>query len=124
MNSNITVLYVDDEPMNLRVFELNFKGKYNIITATSGEGGLQKLNVNKDISVVISDMKMPGMNGLEFVEEARKNYPDIAYFILTGFDISPEIYRALENNLIHKYFNKPFSSKEISSAIEEAIIRS
>jgi len=87
--------------MNLTVFEINFKRIYKVLTASSGEEGLQKLSTDKDIIVVISDMKMPGMNGLEFIKKAKEDHPDIAYFILTGFDISKEISRALENKLIY-----------------------
>ena len=121
MKENVTLLYVDDEPINLTVFELNFNKKFNVITAVSGEDGLLKLEGNKDIIVVISDMKMPGMNGVEFIKKAKADFLNIAYFILTGFDITDEISEALENNLIQKYFRKPFNVKEISDAIEEAI---
>ena len=121
MKDNITLLYVDDEPINLTVFELNFKNTYSVITATSGEEGLLKLEGNKNIIVVISDMKMPGMNGIEFIKKAKESFLNIAYFILTGFDITDEISDALENNLIQKYFRKPFDVKEISEAIENAI---
>lgn len=121
MKNNITLLYVDDEPINLIVFELNFKDKYNVVTSESGEEGLLKLDSNTDIIVVISDMKMPGMNGIEFIKKAKDSHLDINYFILTGFDITDEISEALENNLIQKYFRKPFDVNEISDAIEQAI---
>ncbi len=70
---NITILYVDDEQTNLVLFEYSFKDLYNVITANSGEEGLLKLKDYKDdIIVVISDMRMPKMNGIEFIIEARK----------------------------------------------------
>jgi two-component system response regulator (stage 0 sporulation protein F) len=73
---DITILYVDDEQVNLRIFEINFRKRYNVITAVSGEQGLEKLEENGDIIVVVSDMKMPGMNGIEFIKKAReKIYP-------------------------------------------------
>ena len=121
MKPNITLLYVDDEPINLTVFELNFKKKYKIITAISGKEGLSKLENNDDIIVVISDMKMPGMNGIEFIKEARKNFTNVSYFILTGFDITGEISKALDDNLIQKYFRKPFNVNEINTTITEII---
>ena len=121
MDNNITLLYVDDEPINLTVFELNFKNKYNVITALSGDEGLLKLEGNKDIIVVISDMKMPGMNGIEFIEKAKVKFLNTAYFILTGFDITDEISDALDKDLIQKYFRKPFKVGEISEAIEKAV---
>jgi two-component system, response regulator, stage 0 sporulation protein F len=121
MTEKTTILYVDDEPINLKLFELNFRSKYNVITALSGTEALDKLNLNLSVSVVISDMRMPGMSGLEFITIAKDTYPNIVYYILTGFDITDEINNALSNRLIHKYFRKPFNFREIESSINEAL---
>ncbi|PKP08553.1 MAG: response regulator [Bacteroidetes bacterium HGW-Bacteroidetes-4] len=123
MSQEVTLLYVDDEPINLTLFEINFRRKYKVITAGSGAEGLQKLEGNRDIIVVISDMKMPGMNGIEFIKKAKEHYRHIAYFILTAFDINKEIKEALDQQLINRYFNKPFNIKEIDGAIQ-AFLRS
>jgi YesN/AraC family two-component response regulator len=61
------------------------------------------------------------MNGIEFIRLAQKDFPDISFFILTGFDITDEISEALKDKLIHKYFRKPFNIREIEAAILEAI---
>lgn len=117
MDELVSILYVDDEPVNLMLFNVNFKKKYNVITALSGEEGLEKLAQNPQIRVVISDMKMPGMNGIEFISQAKKNYPNIIFYILTGYDITTEIAQALKDKLINQYFSKPFNIEEISQAI-------
>lgn len=121
MNDPISILYVDDEPMNLMLFKANFKKKFNIITAESGKEGLDQLKLNPNTHVVISDMKMPGMNGIEFIKLAKIDFPNISFFILTGFDITDEISEALDDKLIHRYFRKPFNIKEIETAIHEAV---
>ncbi len=121
MSEQITLLYVDDEPINLKLFTLNFKKKYNVITAESGFEALDQLKLNPFTRIVITDMKMPGMNGLELIRLAKKDYPKISFFILTGFDITPEITQALNDCLIHKYFQKPFNMKEIECSINEAL---
>lgn len=121
MNKMITLLYVDDEPLNLTLFSINFGKKFHIITALSGYEGLDTLKTNPETSVVISDMKMPGMNGIEFIHLAKKEFPNVIFFILTGFDITPEIAEALQTNLIHKYFSKPLNLKEIEMSINEAL---
>ncbi len=117
MSSQIKVLYVDDEPINLMLFKANFKKKFEIITAESGSEGLLRLKENSNTKVVISDMKMPGMNGIEFIRIAKKDFPNVSFYILTGFDITDEISNALDENLIHKYFQKPFNISEIEYAI-------
>lgn len=121
MGKNITVLYVDDEPINLMLFKANFKNKFNVITAESGQQGLDQLKSNSDTNVVITDMKMPGMTGIEFIRIAKLVYPNISFYILTGFDITDEISQAIEEQLINKYFRKPFNIKEIEQAIMDAI---
>ncbi|HRW63962.1 MAG TPA: response regulator, partial [Bacteroidales bacterium] len=119
MEEKITLLYVDDEPMNLKLFEINFRKKFNVLTAESGNEGLEILKSNAEIIIVISDMKMPGMNGIEFIRKAKIDFPKIRYFILTGFDITEEIADALNERLIHKYFRKPFNIREIEESIME-----
>jgi response regulator RpfG family c-di-GMP phosphodiesterase len=121
MSEKTTLLYVDDEPINLLLFEINFKHNYNVIIAGSGIEGLEKLQSNPDIMVVVSDMKMPGMNGIEFIKAANEKFPHILYFIYTGYDITKEIADALDEKLIIKYFSKPFNMKEIDKSIGEYI---
>ena len=117
MSSNIKVLYIDDESINLMLFKANFKKKFDVITGESGSEGLLLLKNNPDTKVVISDMKMPGMSGIEFIRKAKKDFPNVSFYILTGFDITDEISQALEEQLIHKYFKKPFNINEIELAI-------
>jgi len=120
-DKSATILYVDDEPLNLMLFKANFKNKFNVHTAESGYKGLELLKEIPDTNIVISDMKMPGINGLEFIRLAKKEFPRISFYILTGFDITDEISQAIEDGLIHKYFRKPFNIKEIESAIFEVL---
>jgi response regulator RpfG family c-di-GMP phosphodiesterase len=113
----INILYVDDELMNLELFTIVFNEKFNIIIAKSGQEGLEKIEQNKDISVVISDMHMPEMNGIEFINKVKSRFDNIICYILTGFEITEEIADALNQNIIQKYFKKPFNAKEIENAI-------
>jgi len=116
-----TILYVDDEPINLRLFALNLKRYFNVLTANSAKEGIEILEKNPEICVVVSDMRMPEMNGIDFIKKARENRPDIKYFILTGYDITKEISDALLNNIISEYFSKPFKSNEIIDIINSCL---
>ena len=115
------ILYVDDEKINLDLFKLSFLGKYEIITALSGNEGLKILENINDVSLVISDMRMPGMNGLEFIETASQKFNGIVYFMLSGYDKKPKISQAIENQLIKKYFTKPFNKKLLEEEIEKCL---
>ncbi len=121
MNKDIKILYVDDEPINTKLFEISFKDKFPVISAENGLHGLDVLNANSDTKIVLSDMKMPVMNGIEFIEKAKEKYPDKKFFILTGFEITDEIQKAIETGLIVKYFRKPLNMKDIETSINEAI---
>ena len=120
-NNKPTMLYVDDEPINLVLFATSFNKSFNVITAESGNEGLELLKSNPSISIVISDMKMPEMSGIEFIKKAKNEFQNIAFFILTGFDLTNEISEALNSGLIYEYFKKPFDYKEIEMSIQNAI---
>ncbi len=109
-----TIMYVDDEAINLKLFQIRFQGHYNVITCTSGIEGLKKLNEYPGVSAIISDMRMPGINDIEFIKLVKQLNRDISCFILTGFDITPEISSALKLNLIEQCFHKPMDADEIS----------
>jgi response regulator RpfG family c-di-GMP phosphodiesterase len=121
MTDKVKILYVDDEEINLELFKYNFMEKYEVLTCCCGSNGLECLKKNKDVKIVISDMRMPNMNGLEFIQKAKELYNDKKFYILTGFDITPEIQNALDTNLILGYFRKPFNIKQIEKAIDKAI---
>lgn len=121
---DITVLYLDDEKDNLFVFKANFNRKFEVITTLSPKDALHELELHhEEIIVVISDMRMPDMNGVEFIKKAKEKYNNIFYYILTGYGHNQEIEDAIEDNLIEKYFTKPFDALEIEKAILDATSR-
>ena len=120
MKENITLLYVDDEPINIKIFQAAFRRKYKIVTAQSGHEGLLVLQTNDTIDVVLTDLRMPGMDGIEFIRKAKEQFSDLSYFVLTAYNETRDISSALDEHLIQKYFRKPFDFGAIHSAIEEA----
>jgi len=121
MSNKTKILYIDDESINVQLFGLNFSRTFDVVTGNSGMEGLTLLEKHPEIKVVISDMRMPGMDGLEFINKARQSFSDKKYFIVTGFDVTPEIVESLNNKVIARYFMKPYNVKDIeNSIIEEA----
>jgi two-component system response regulator (stage 0 sporulation protein F) len=114
----IKILNVDDEPINGMMFRSVFKNKYTVFTAESGLAGIEVLRIHNDIDVVICDMRMPGMNGIEFIRKAKDLYPRIKCFVLTGYDVTPEIQISIESGLLCKCFLKPLNMKEIDESIQ------
>ena len=114
MSERPAILYVDDEDTNLILFRMAFENKREVLLANTPEEGLAKLLANKSrITAVISDMHMPKMNGVQFVEEAKKQLRDIPYSILSGYAYNDEIDSALKDKKIQKFFTKPFDRTEI-----------
>ena len=111
------VLYVDDEPINLKLFSIMFRGVFNVVTKESGAEALDYLGNDSCVNAVITDMKMPGMSGLEFIFEARKINKDLPYFLLSGYGLTPEIEEALNNGLIDGYFQKPLKKAKIEEEL-------
>ena len=125
LSKDITILYVDDEEVNLFLFERSFSEKYKVETALSGEEGLDLLKKHSNEAiVVISDQRMPTMSGIEFVQAAKKSNNNIIFFILTGFEYNNDIDDAIQNKYVEKFFTKPFNFEEIDRAIEKLINKS
>ncbi|MDD4641087.1 MAG: response regulator [Bacteroidales bacterium] len=119
MSTRMKIVYIDDEAINVQLFQIIFKVRYEVVTGSSGAEGLDLLDNHPDAQVVISDMRMPGMSGLEFIAQAKQKYPDKKYYLLTGFEISSEIQAAIESGLILNCFQKPFNLKEIEDCINK-----
>jgi two-component system, response regulator, stage 0 sporulation protein F len=120
MKQHKKILYVDDEPLNLKLFEIAFNDEYSVTTSDSPAKAIKTLEFEKDFSIIISDMRMPGMNGIEFIKLAKLYNPDLTCFILTGYDINKEISDALKERIIKKHFSKPFNVEAIKRAIRNS----
>jgi response regulator RpfG family c-di-GMP phosphodiesterase len=113
------VLYIDDDPLQLQLFQLRYSNIFKVKVAEFAQNGLEILKNNKSIDVVISDFDMPFMNGLEFIEKARKIKNDIPFFILSCSLKTDEIREALKNKLINNFLRKPLSRDEILNEISK-----
>jgi response regulator RpfG family c-di-GMP phosphodiesterase len=117
-----TILYVDDEPINLQLFAFAFKREYHIITSETPTESIKIAESRKDLSAVISDMRMPGMNGIEMIRKVKEIHPNLPCYILTGYDINKEIKEALDENLISGYFSKPFNVNVIKTKLKKHLL--
>jgi len=124
MGDQIRILFVDDEKNVLRSLERTFLDEdYEILTANSGPEGLQTLHDVPDIQVVISDYRMPEMNGVEFLRQVRKQWPDTVRIVLSGYADSASIVSAINEGQIYKFIPKPWNDDELKVTIVNAIER-
>ncbi len=114
------ILYVDDESINLRLFKISFKDNCDITTSQSGEDGLKLLEENHHFDIIISDQRMPGMNGTQFMIEAKKILPQSKYILLTGYTDIEALERAINDVGLWQYVKKPWEPSNLKFIIENA----
>ena len=116
------ILYVDDEFINLELFRLNFEYEMEVFIAESPEKGLELLKEH-DFKVIVSDLKMPEMNGIEFIREIKKTCPGKVCILLTAYVESDAMIQAINEDLIFKYIVKPWRREDLKAVIDAAYIK-
>lgn len=116
-----TMLLVDDEAHVLDALRRLFRAeKYNVLTATSGADGLESLREN-DIDLIISDMRMPGMMGDEFLRQASELFPETQRILLTGYADLDSAVSAINSGHIYSYQTKPWDNQALKLAVSQAL---
>lgn len=119
MNRN--VLIVDDEPTIRDLFVDAFSREpYGIFSAASAKEALAILD-REQVDVVISDEKMPGMSGSEFLALVRQKYPDTIRMILTGHASLESAIRAINEGEIYRFFTKPCNIFDLAITVRQAL---
>ncbi|HLO95881.1 MAG TPA: response regulator, partial [Burkholderiaceae bacterium] len=107
-DSTAVVLCVDDEPAILSSLRRLLRPKgYKVLLAEGGQAGLAML-AQEPVDLVVSDMRMPEMDGAQFLEQVRMRWPEVIRILLTGYaDVSSTI-AAINRGEIHRYISKPW----------------
>jgi len=118
-----TVFLVDDEESIVRSLQRLFRKEgYEILTATNGAEGIELLKkLERPVSLIISDQRMPEMTGSEFLEQAKKIFPDAIRFLLTGYSSMEAIVEAVNKGAIHRYINKPWDDNDLLFQVRQAL---
>jgi response regulator RpfG family c-di-GMP phosphodiesterase len=118
-----TVLCVDDEPNILSSLRRLFRpAGYRVLTAESGAAGLVVLE-RESVDLVISDMRMPAMDGAQFLEHVRERWPDTIRLLLTGYSDIASILAAINRGEIYRYITKPWDDNDILLVVRHALER-
>lgn len=117
------VLLVDDEQSILSALKRIFRPQgYRLLTATSAEAGLEIMaNHDSDIDLVISDMRMPGMNGAQFLARVRQEWPATMRILLTGYSEIGSTISAINEGGINHYLSKPWDDRELLMTVAHAL---
>lgn len=113
----VTVLLVDDEPDVLDSYRTLFELELGVrvLTATSGKKALELLGRER-VDLVITDYRMPGMDGIEFLERARKSWPELPFYLFTAFGTEDIRDRAREAN-VSRFVSKAIEPAELAKLV-------
>ncbi len=115
-----TILVVDDEPDMLEgLRKILGRGSFRVLTAARGDEALAMLE-REPVDMVISDIQMPGMDGISLMEKARVMRPDLPFLMITGFASVESAVRAMKKGAYH-YVSKPFNNDEILLTVNRAL---
>lgn len=117
-----TILAIDDEENNLSLLKRTLRTNYNVLLASSGEEALDIIEEHGDeISLIVSDQKMPIMEGTEFFQRISDQYPDIVKILLTGHSNIDILIDAINECHLFQYILKPFEPEQLCMIIESGI---
>ena len=115
-----TLLLVDDEPNVLSSLKRLFRRDGHIIlTANSGAEGLEMLAQHK-VDVIISDQRMPGMTGVEFLRAAKQRHPDTIRIVLSGYTELQSVTDAINEGAVYRFLTKPWEDEQLRDHIHKA----
>lgn len=116
------VLCVDDEPRILEGLTLHLRREYQVFTAASGQVALQTLTDIGGVAVVVSDMRMPGMDGAALLKQVKQRYPETTRILLTGEPGREAAVQAINEGQIFRFLTKPCAPEQLRAAIDAAVI--
>lgn len=121
MTEAAKILFVDDEKQMLTALNRVFRGKaYTVFTANSGQEALKVLE-NETMDVIVSDMRMPEMDGATFLAKSVDLHPTSRRILLTGYSDQESTVRAINEGQVHQYIMKPWDNDALKATIDSEI---
>jgi len=115
-----SVLFVDDEERILRSLRMQFRGRYEVLTAGSGSDALDIVR-SRSVHAVVSDQRMPGMLGAELLSRVREISPATMRLLLTGYSDMQAIVASVNEGEIFRFIEKPWQAQRLAEAVEQAV---
>jgi CheY-like chemotaxis protein len=115
------VLCVDDEIQVLEGLALHLRRGHEVLLANGGVEALAMLDARPDVAAIISDMRMPGMDGATFLSHARDRHPDAVRILLTGYAEIESAISAVNDGQIYRFLTKPCPPSTVVSTVSDAV---
>ena len=117
------ILCVDDDPSALASLQRALRKKFKVETALSGAAGIGAMERSGPYAVVLADMHMPGMNGIEFLSRVEARWPDSVRIMVTSSDDQKIAVIAVNQGHVFRFLNKPYEAEELVEALQAALRR-
>jgi len=117
--SRIKILYVDDEENNLNSFKAAFRREYDVTVALSAKDAKELLKT-ESFEIIITDQRMPGITGVEFLASIIDEYPEAIRMLLTGYADIQAVIDAINKGQIFQYITKPWDEQQMRVVINNA----
>ena len=122
MPEKARILLIDDEQNILNSLQRFFRRNgFEVFTSSSGKDALNVLEQNSPFSLIITDYRMPEMNGVQFLEIASSRWPDTMQIVLSGYADAGAVLSATNEGNIFKFITKPWDEDELLNAVRSAI---
>ena len=118
--SSFDVLVVDDEQDNLDAFRFAFRRSFRLHYAVGGAQALDMLD-RLDPAVIVTDQRMPGMSGIDFLQRVKQRRPDAFAVLLTAYADLPVLIDAVNSGAVDRYLQKPWNSRELTAILRQGI---
>ncbi len=118
---NNRILFVDDDPNLLASFQRSYRKTFEFDTAAGGQEALASLEKSGPYAVIVCDMRMPGMDGIEVLEEFRRRAPDTVRLMLTGNADQLTAVEAVNRGQIFRFVNKPIAPEDLAPLVTAAL---
>ncbi|MBF2075927.1 MAG: SpoIIE family protein phosphatase [Synechococcales cyanobacterium C42_A2020_086] len=120
VSEKLKLMVVDDEADNLDLLYRTFRRDFIVFKANSAAGALQILEQEGEMGIIISDQRMPGMNGTEFLSRTVERFPDTIRILLTGYTDVEDLVGAINAGKVFKYITKPWNPKDLKTVVLQA----
>lgn len=119
-DSKLRLMVVDDESDNLDLLYRTFRRDFEVFKAESAFVALQILDEEEEMGIIISDQRMPKMNGTEFLSLAAERFPDTIRILLTGYTDVEDLVEAINTGKVFKYITKPWNPEDLKTTVHQA----
>ncbi len=118
--SKLKLMVVDDEPDNLDLLYRTFRRDFTVYKADGAMKALELLEKEGEMAVIISDQRMPLMNGTEFLSKTVERFPETIRILLTGYTDVEDLVEAINSGKVFKYITKPWNPEHLKAIVQQA----